>query len=68
MHYPSDVLAGAVLGVVLGSLTPGLSAPPTEERLIDLVNEVHGSASPGAASNGAPPPAQAAAEPPNPAA
>jgi undecaprenyl-diphosphatase len=36
MHYPSDVLAGAALGAVLGSLVPGLGAPPTEERLFDL--------------------------------
>ncbi|MGH2952479.1 MAG: phosphatase PAP2 family protein [Solirubrobacterales bacterium] len=36
MHYPSDVLAGAALGAALGSLVPGLGAPPTEERLFDL--------------------------------
>lgn len=27
MHYPSDVLAGAVLGTVLGRLVPGLDGP-----------------------------------------
>jgi membrane-associated phospholipid phosphatase len=37
MHYPSDVLAGAALGLVIGSLVPGLAGPPTEERLIALV-------------------------------
>ena len=37
MHYPSDVLAGAALGVVLGTLWPGLRGPGTEDRLIDLV-------------------------------
>lgn len=37
MHYPSDVLAGAVLGAVLGAAWPGLRGPGTEERLIDLV-------------------------------
>jgi membrane-associated phospholipid phosphatase len=37
MHYPSDVLAGAALGVVIGSLVPGLAGPPTEERMIALV-------------------------------
>jgi membrane-associated phospholipid phosphatase len=68
MHYPSDVLAGAALGIVLGSLTPGVSAPPTEERLIDLVNEAHGTGAPPPASNGAPPPTGATAEPPSPAA
>jgi membrane-associated phospholipid phosphatase len=36
MHYPSDVLGGAVLGFCIGSLVPGLGAPPTEERLFDL--------------------------------
>jgi membrane-associated phospholipid phosphatase len=37
MHYPSDVLAGAALGIVIGSLVPGLAGPAAEERLIDLV-------------------------------
>jgi len=37
MHYPSDVLAGAALGLTIGLLTPGLSGPAAEERLIDLV-------------------------------
>jgi membrane-associated phospholipid phosphatase len=37
MHYPSDVLAGAALGAVLGALWPGLRGPGTEDRLIDLV-------------------------------
>jgi membrane-associated phospholipid phosphatase len=36
MHYPSDVLGGAVLGFCIGSLVPGLGAPHTEERLFDL--------------------------------
>ena len=36
MHYPSDVLAGAALGFGIGSVVPGLGAPPTEERLFDL--------------------------------
>ncbi|HEY8466843.1 MAG TPA: phosphatase PAP2 family protein [Solirubrobacterales bacterium] len=30
MHYPSDVLAGAALGAVLGRLVPGLDGPPDE--------------------------------------
>jgi membrane-associated phospholipid phosphatase len=29
MHYPSDVLAGAALGAVVGALIPGLGAAPT---------------------------------------
>jgi undecaprenyl-diphosphatase len=36
MHYPSDVLGGAVLGLCIGLLVPGLGAPATEERLFDL--------------------------------
>lgn len=52
MHYPSDVLAGAALGVTLGALTPGLAPRATEDRLIDLVNQTHGAAEP-YASNGA---------------
>jgi len=33
-HYPSDVLAGAALGAVLGRVIPGLDgAPPAYERL-----------------------------------
>ncbi len=36
MHYPSDVLAGAALGVCLGMAMPGLGAAATEERLFEL--------------------------------
>jgi membrane-associated phospholipid phosphatase len=39
MHYPSDVLAGAALGCLLGALVPGLGDPDAEERLMDLVGE-----------------------------
>jgi len=37
MHYPSDVLAGAALGVAIGGLIPKLGERSLEERLIDLV-------------------------------
>ncbi|CAN5546638.1 hypothetical protein BH10ACT11_BH10ACT11_18600 [soil metagenome] len=37
MHYPSDVLAGIALGSLIGRLTPGLSEPTVEDRMIDLV-------------------------------
>jgi undecaprenyl-diphosphatase len=37
MHYPSDVLAGAALGVAIGVAWPGLRGPGTEDRMIDLV-------------------------------
>jgi undecaprenyl-diphosphatase len=38
MHYPSDVIAGAALGSVIGALVPRLggAGPPPEERLLDL--------------------------------
>jgi undecaprenyl-diphosphatase len=36
MHFPSDVAAGALLGVLLGALWPGLGDRDAEERLIDL--------------------------------
>jgi membrane-associated phospholipid phosphatase len=39
MHYPSDVLAGAALGLVLGAAVPGLGPRDPEDRLIDLVAE-----------------------------
>lgn len=37
MHYPSDVLAGAALGLALGSVAPGIRGPDVEERMLDLV-------------------------------
>jgi undecaprenyl-diphosphatase len=36
MHYPSDVVAGAALGAVLGSLVPGLGEAHPEDRLFEL--------------------------------
>jgi membrane-associated phospholipid phosphatase len=37
MHYPSDVLGGAVIGLMIGRLWPGLRGKGAEDRLIDLV-------------------------------
>jgi membrane-associated phospholipid phosphatase len=37
MHYPSDVLAGAALGLLIGRLWPGLRRRDAGDRLIDLV-------------------------------
>ena len=37
MHYPSDVLGGAAIGLVIGRLWPGLRGKGAEDRLIDLV-------------------------------
>ena len=36
MHYPSDVLAGAALGLFIGRLVPGLGGAPAEERMLEL--------------------------------
>ena len=60
MHYPSDVLAGAALGLLLGSLVPGVSDSGTEARLIDLVNHTHATAG---ETNGRPDPVSEAAAP-----
>ena len=37
LHYPTDVLAGAALGIAIGGLVPGVGERSLEERLIDLV-------------------------------
>jgi membrane-associated phospholipid phosphatase len=37
MHYPSDMLAGAALGVAIGALVPGVGERSLEERLLDLI-------------------------------
>ena len=37
MHYPSDVLGGAAIGLLIGRLWPGLGGKGAEDRLIDLV-------------------------------
>jgi membrane-associated phospholipid phosphatase len=47
MHYPSDVLAGAVLGVVLGRLVPGLDGE-SKRRVVD---EIPAAAAPDAAES-----------------
>jgi membrane-associated phospholipid phosphatase len=54
MHYPSDVVAGALLGFCVGSLVPGLGTPHPEERLFDLAVDANerAQASRRAAGNG----------------
>jgi membrane-associated phospholipid phosphatase len=37
MHYPTDVIAGAAVGIAVGALVPGVGERSLEERLIDLV-------------------------------
>jgi undecaprenyl-diphosphatase len=39
MHYPSDVLAGAALGLAIGGLFPGVGTRTLEERLRDLASD-----------------------------
>jgi undecaprenyl-diphosphatase len=46
MHYPSDVLGGAAIGLLIGRLWPGLRGKGPEDRLIDLA----ASAAPSAAA------------------
>jgi undecaprenyl-diphosphatase len=53
MHYPSDVLAGALLGLAIGGLVPGVGTRTLEERLQDLAR-ANGRARPPAP--GSPPP------------
>lgn len=36
MHYPSDVVGGVAVGLLIGVLSPGLGPAPAEDRLIDL--------------------------------
>jgi len=52
MHYPSDVLAGAVLGLALGALVPGPGRPGAEERLLDLATQTREGATRADGSNG----------------
>jgi membrane-associated phospholipid phosphatase len=49
MHYPSDVLGGAAIGLVIGRLWPGLSGKGAEDRLMDLAASVGPSAVTGSA-------------------
>lgn len=66
MHYPSDVLAGVALGLLIGALAPGVRDRDLEDRMIDLVNASHAET---AAGNGAGPGEDAGAEaPPRPSA
>lgn len=37
MHYPSDVIAGAAFGILLGGLVPGVGERTLEERMADFV-------------------------------
>jgi membrane-associated phospholipid phosphatase len=46
LHYPSDVLAGAALGLLVGGLVPGVGERSLEERLIDLVVRSRGEETP----------------------
>ena len=53
MHYPSDVLAGAAFGTLIGGLVPGVGERTLEERMLDFVADragEHAAASPPAAA------------------
>lgn len=53
MHYPSDVLAGAALGLLIGSLVPGVGDRGAEERLMELADSTRRDEAPSTRSNGA---------------
>lgn len=42
MHYPSDVVAGAAFGIVLGGLVPGVGERRLEERMAEFAASVRG--------------------------
>jgi membrane-associated phospholipid phosphatase len=54
MHYPSDVVSGALFGFVIGALWPGVRPPDAEDRLIDLVAETARSGEGALAGDGRP--------------
>ena len=61
MHYPSDVLAGVVFGLLIGGFVPGVGERTLEERMAEFVADL-GSDPPGAQS-----PTTASVEGPDPA-
>jgi undecaprenyl-diphosphatase len=40
MHYPSDVIAGAAFGILIGGLVPGVGERTLEERMADFVADL----------------------------
>ena len=58
MHYPSDVLGGAALGLAIGGLWPGVRDRGAEDRLIDLAasaaRSAAGAAAPRSSADGRP--------------
>lgn len=54
LHYPSDVLGGVALGLLIGRLWPGVRAAGAEDRLIDLVAEAARSSANGLGDDGRP--------------
>jgi len=40
MHYPSDVVAGALFGVLIGGFVPGVGERTLEERMADFVADL----------------------------
>jgi membrane-associated phospholipid phosphatase len=65
MHYPSDVLAGAALGLAIGAAWPGLRGRDTEDRLIDLVVDAARTAADGSGANGDRPESAVSSEQPH---
>jgi len=69
MHYPSDVVAGALLGLLIGGIVPAVGERTLEERMADFVADLgHHEAPPVTQSDvrEEPGPAPAPANPSNP--
>ena len=54
MHYPSDVIAGAAFGVLIGGLVPGVGERTLEERMADFVASQPAAAEPAATAGSDP--------------
>ncbi|MEJ7875781.1 MAG: phosphatase PAP2 family protein, partial [Solirubrobacterales bacterium] len=59
MHYPSDVVAGALFGLLIGGLVPAVGERTLEERMADFVADLSHDEAPITS-----PPAPPAEEPP----
>jgi hypothetical protein len=58
MHYPSDVIAGAAFGILIGGFVPGVGERTLEERMADFV-----ATQPAAAAQGPEAPATEGSDP-----
>ena len=72
MHYPSDVVAGAALGILIGGFVPGVGERTLEERMAEFVADLSHESGPAAteagaaATEGSEPAATEGSDPPTP--